>query len=165
MKTTPLPSKESWVVVKQATRYLISSHGRVTGVSGKLLKTNAPSGRYPRVSLCTHVGRTQNFTVHRLVESHFLPKDKERTHVNHIDGNRENNHVENLEWCTHTENMRHAHKNNMVTIRTKPVKNSLGVTFHSVRQASKLHGVSECCIASCARGEQKLSDGLKWEYV
>ena len=165
MKTTPLPSKESWVVVKQATRYLISSHGRITGVSGKLLKTNAPSGRYPRVSLCTHVGKTQNFTVHRLVAFHFLPRDKERKHVNHIDGNRENNHVENLEWCTHTENMQHAAKNDMLNIITKPVENSKGEIFDSVRLASKAYSVTEACIGACARGEQKTSAGLTWNYV
>lgn len=46
--------------------------------------------------------------VHRLVAEAFLPPDETRYEVNHIDGNKSNNHVSNLEWATHSENHRHA---------------------------------------------------------
>jgi len=45
---------------------------------------------------------------HRLVALAFLPTDSSRPYVNHVDGRKSNNHVSNLEWCSHQENMRHA---------------------------------------------------------
>ena len=55
-------------------------------------------------------GHRYNFKVHRLVAETFIPNPLGKPHVNHIDGDRSNNSVENLEWCTRSENMRHAMK-------------------------------------------------------
>jgi len=156
---------EKWVFVEGATRYAISNFGRVKGVNDNYLKTFFPPDRYPKVSLTLHDGSIKTFTVHRLVALHFLLKDKERTHVNHIDGNKENNHVENLEWCNPAENMQHASANNLLNIVTKSVKNSKGEVFQTVRLASKAYSVSEACIRTWARAEHKTFDGLTWKYI
>ena len=52
-------------------------------------------------------GVYKRFFVHRLVAIHFLDEDESREFVNHMDKNRGNNHVSNLEWCTHQENCAH----------------------------------------------------------
>lgn len=52
-------------------------------------------------------------TVHRVVANVFIPKSQERDFINHKDGNKQNNRVDNLEWCTRSENMRHAYQHNL----------------------------------------------------
>ena len=52
----------------------------------------------------------EQLLVHRLVALHFLPNPYQYPHVNHIDGNKENNHVSNIEWCTPEQNAQHALK-------------------------------------------------------
>ena len=63
---------------------------------------------YARVSLSRN-GNPKEFKVHRLVIEHFGNGEKKET-INHIDGNKLNNHIDNLEWATREENMRHAYK-------------------------------------------------------
>ena len=62
---------------------------------------------YRRVSLSKN-SKVQRFSVHRLVAETFIDNPYNKPHVNHIDNNGENNHVSNLEWVTHSENMLHA---------------------------------------------------------
>lgn len=62
-------------------------------------------------------------TVHKLVALAFVPNVLNKDKINHIDGNKENNHFSNLQWCTHSENMKHAVKNNLLDL-TKFRKNA-----------------------------------------
>lgn len=68
---------------------------------------------YHRVELHANGNKTK-FLVHRLVADMFLPNPDNKSEVNHKDGNKDNNTVDNLEWCTHRENMKHAYVNNLV---------------------------------------------------
>lgn len=56
----------------------------------------------------TSTNKRRDRYIHRLVAEHFIPKQEGKPHVNHIDCNRTNNHVDNLEWCNHKENNAHA---------------------------------------------------------
>ena len=78
-----------------------------------LMTTSPNAGGYEFVSISEKTF-SQNVAVHRLVAESFLRKDKNKTCINHIDGNKTNNYVKNLEWCTAAENARHAADNKLI---------------------------------------------------
>lgn len=96
--------------------YLISDHGEVMSykkLRPMILKNRVNAFGYYHVSLRKN-GKGIEKLVHRLVAEHFIDGKSKET-VNHIDGNKINNHVSNLEWATREEQMTHAYKNNLKT--------------------------------------------------
>lgn len=93
-------------------RYFINEHGQVysiTNTTSKKLKTNYISGYYA-VGLYSKSEKKQKmFYIHRLMATTFIPNPENKPCVNHKDGNKLNNSLENLEWCTYAENTRHAY--------------------------------------------------------
>ena len=91
--------------------YKIDENGNVFSVrNNKFLKRMTfPSG-YEYVHLCNGKGKTKLFRVHRLVAEAFIPNPDNSPEVNHKDGNKQNNSVDNLEWCTNLENIQHSVK-------------------------------------------------------
>ena len=89
--------------------YKVDENGNVFSVrNNKLLKRMMfPSG-YEYVHLCNGKGKTKLFRVHRLVAETFIPNPNNLPEVNHKDGDKLNNNIKNLEWCTNLENMRHS---------------------------------------------------------
>ena len=87
--------------------YAVSNIGRMRNRHGRVLKTPLANG-YPLITLCKKGGRKNAF-VHRLVAKAFIQNPERKSQVNHKDGNRSNNHVGNIEWCTPLENTRHAY--------------------------------------------------------
>lgn len=92
-----------------AGRYTINEHGEIYSLlSNKYLSRCADSHGYPLVVLCTETGKRKTCKVHRLVALHFIPNPNNLPVINHIDGNKLNSLVSNLEWCTHQHNAQHA---------------------------------------------------------
>lgn len=60
-------------------------------------------------------GKGQIKYIHRLVAEHFIPNPDGKPEVNHIDENKVNNRADNLEWCTHTENVNHGTRNQRIS--------------------------------------------------
>lgn len=84
-------------------------------IKGKLLGCTIEALGYRRVDLrCKEKSRRKNALVHRLVALCFIDNPKRKPHINHKDCNPLNNKVENLEWCTHKENMHHAFENGLM---------------------------------------------------
>lgn len=90
--------------VRSLDRTLINSIGVESNVKGKEIYKSLVGAGYYQVSLCKD-GKKLNKYVHQLVASAFIPNPKNYSEINHIDYSKENNCVENLEWCTHLENM------------------------------------------------------------
>lgn len=82
------------------------------GSKGGILKFKPDKFGYLRVGLCKG-NKTKTFKSHRIVAQVFIPNPDNLPHVNHRDGNKQNNHVSNLEWMTARDNIRHSWKNGM----------------------------------------------------
>lgn len=89
--------------------YEVSSIGRVRNRRGYVLKQSVTSWGYWRVGLFRQGEGTREQRVHRLVALAFIPLIEGKTHVNHINGDKQDNRFENLEWMTKLENEAHAH--------------------------------------------------------
>lgn len=101
---------EKWVTIKDHPNYEVSNQGNVRNKrTGRILKPllNQAEG-YHRVAL-----DGQKYYIHRLVADAFYDGDHQGLDVNHIDGNRLNNNLSNLEWCTRQENIKHAYINGL----------------------------------------------------
>ena len=106
--------EEIWMDIKgYENRYQISNFGRVKSFigtksqNGMILRFSEVDG-YNRVSLVDEEGKRKHFLAHRLVAIMFIPNTNNKPQVNHIDSNRKNNSVKNLEWVTNRENSEHS---------------------------------------------------------
>ncbi len=106
-------TKEIWkpVPIPGLIGYEISNFGRISSPN-YILRTSLSTKGYPQINLkVNNKGVTR--AIHRLVALAFIVNLKNKPQVNHKDGNKENNHVDNLEWVTNIENMEHATKNEL----------------------------------------------------
>lgn len=106
---------ENWKVIKEYPRYSVSDNGRVkNNISDRIISQRQASNGYMRVNVRTGSIKYEKpitLSVHRLVAEYFLPKVSGKEYVNHIDCDKTNNNVANLEWCTSKENSMHAYRN------------------------------------------------------
>ena len=102
---------EIWKVIENFEGYMISNFGRVKSLKKNIMLTPSMNNwGYLRVKL-SQDGKRYRLLIHRLVLKSFKPnEDLNKTECNHKDGNKENNYVENLEWITSSENLKHAYK-------------------------------------------------------
>ncbi|MGN1269386.1 MAG: NUMOD4 domain-containing protein [Clostridia bacterium] len=123
-------------------------------------------------------------TVHRIVAETFIENPLSKEDINHIDGNKENNNVTNLEWTSHKENMRHARKNNLIKISNKVIEQGrkIGKTrakkvaqinncnrtikeWNSITEANRATGISISNISLCCTGKKEQAGGYKWKFI
>lgn len=154
--------------------YQISNIGQVKRKdTGKILKNNIRNG-YEYVTLCVN-GQRKKFYVHRLVAIAFIPNPKSYEQVNHKDGNKSNNKVDNLEWCTQKENLMHAFRTglntptieNLIRFDRKPViRIEDGKWFSGVTEAANQMGVCEAAMSKCLnKGLSATCCGYHWKFA
>lgn len=171
--------KEIWKDIKGYEGYYqVSNIGRVRSLDrtvihkfnnkfykGIILKQSCVP--YLRVHLSVK-NKKETPTVHRLVAITFIDNLENKPCVNHIDGNKLNNSMENLEWVTCKENSVHAKVNNLLSV--KPVimlskDNKHLLKFSSIEEASNITGYNKGHICNCCSGVRKTHGGYKWEYL
>jgi uncharacterized protein YerC len=136
-------NKRRWRFVylnNEKTKYKVSSDGKVKNTeTGKFLSTKTVD-RYGYVQMClSHNSKHYVITLHRLVGRAFLAKPASANQINHIDGNKKNNNVENLEWCDGKYNVAHAYRTGLHD--NKPIGERHGnnkYTEKSIRKVCEL---------------------------
>lgn len=163
---------EIWKPIKgYEGKYEVSNLGRVRSIShsNKILKPDKPKG-YSRVTLFNKGVRYRK-TIHILVAETFIPNPNNYPVVNHIDENRENNAVTNLEWCTQKDNCNHGKRNRTISRKvSKPVmqlskSGEFLKVWKSMTEASEKLGIALSEISVCTRECHKSAGGFKWRYA
>lgn len=153
----------------------IKRGGKIHKIKGKKLKHKICRNGYHRVGLSKN-GKTKHKSVHRLVAKLFIGKPNKKLEINHIDGNKSNNHFTNLEWVTRSENMKHAVANGLVThvfeypkSQRKPVvkKELSGKEFwyKSLAEASEKDGISVSYLSQIINGDRPQKSCCHWAFA
>lgn len=171
-----------WKKILGFEQYEISSDGRIRNTTTGTIITPAKTqlGYLIVVLWSKKIHRQKTLKVHRLVAQHFIPNYDNKPEINHKNGIRDDNRVENLEWCTRSENVKHSYDalgrkayslgkfgkdNPKVKIVLQISDNSVVASFYGLKAAAESIGtnyighIGECCL-----GKRKRAYGYKWKY-
>lgn len=149
-------------VVRGVPRKVQNKKTQMT-VPGRTMKPWVDDWGYQRVGLSKN-GKVYNKTVHRLLAEAFIPPFCGEQ-VNHIDGDKGNNVISNLEWCTGSENMTHAYKTGLHSKAKRVRIIELGVEFSSILEAARFINGKHSGIRRCLSGRNKTHRGYHFETV
>lgn len=171
---------EKWKVVEGTDGALeVSSLGRVKSNlrDGRILKTQKDSKGYHRLRITIN-RKKMSFKVHRIVAQAFIANPDNKPQVNHIDGNKDNNAVSNLEWATNKENAHHARESGLWDSviegskrenesRKRPItatnyETGETLVFDSISQAEKALGSRH--ITDVLKGKRRQAKGYVFAY-
>lgn len=159
--------REVWKEIKGLEGlYKVSNKGRVLSMRRNLvLKTNINENGYEMISL-----QKKKYRVHRLVAEAFIPNIEGKPEINHIDENKLNNKVENLEWATRSENINYGHRNEKMAEKIrKPIlqftkSGELIKEFDSVSRAADELNLRQSNISAILRGTRVSTGGFIFKY-
>ena len=157
--------------------YEINKNGDIFSKERSVISKNGVVKIYPRrKKVCTKLkigyyavglwkeNKQDIVFLHRLIAETFIPNPNNYLYINHIDGNKENNSIENLEWCTQSYNVLHAYKTGL-TGRNVPVMCiETGEIFHSQSYAARKLGDinKQSAISQCLLGKRETAFGFHW---
>lgn len=171
----PVESKEfpGYFIIPDITDYVINKSGDVLKIRTKQIMTpNISPYNYAIVGLTVN-GDSKGYRLHRIIAivfvgrpSRHVNKSFDELHVNHIDGNKRNNNINNLEWCTNEENVKHAWIHNLTNCE-KPVLVRNIITnevteLRSAREFCRQYGVSENYISELLLSKQSGKVTVNW---
>lgn len=191
MKSVLISIKPKWKdIIGYENEYQINQFGEI-----RTLKDSPKLKKYdvlkPQISkrngyvyqMLYKNGKEKLLRVHRLVAMAFLPNPNNLPQVNHKDGNKQNNSVDNLEWCEQSDNMKHAYKNGLqipsenqrkAIINTNKLKQKkvcqikdgeIINTFSGISEASRQTKISISCISRCCNLKRKSTNGYEWRFL
>lgn len=139
-------------------KYQVSDLGRVWSISGqKYLTGSLDKDGYIRVTLTAKNGKVKIERVHRLVALAFLENPEGLPQVNHKDENKQNNCLENLEWCSNLYNTTYSCGKAVRCVELNKV-------FESSQAAMRELGVDGSDIRKCCKGQKNTAGHYHWEY-
>ena len=171
---------DTWSKIKGFPKYSVSKKGEIRNDrNGKLKAPFKGTNGYYNVDLYND-GVRKKVRVHRVVGETFLDNPYNKPQINHKDGNKSNNEVDNLEWVTASENIRHAFDNGLAKAscnmkgrrnpnagrKGKPVRIiETGEVFESITECEKAIDGNNRHICDCLSGRQKTHRGYHFEYI
>lgn len=154
--------------IKGYEHYLVSDNGEVYSLrSNKILKPDIDKDGYEIYRISNEENKRKAFKGHRLVGLTFIDNPNNLPIVNHIDGNKRNNHLSNLEWCTNEYNIQHAVKTGLMTPYTRGIeiydifKKCVVSRFNSYDDLANITGLSKLSLIDIVHREKLLYEGFK----
>jgi len=162
-----------WVTLKRNPMYAVNKEGQVYSLRrGHVLSPKRNHDGYLRIQLYS-VNGCEFVSIHRLIAETFIPNPENKPFVNHIDGDKQNNRVSNLEWCTQKENIAHAWENGLShrplntcgkKVRQLRRDGNLIREYPSLMEAERTTGIPHANI-SYAHIHHGTAGGYRWEVV
>lgn len=165
---------------KSLERYVDHKKYGKMKVNERIMKTWINNRNYHMISLQDKNGERKHFLVHRLFAIAFIPNPHNLPCINHIDGNKQNNDITNLEWVTYADNNTHAYKTGL---REHAMKGKFGKDHHcskfvlqfkdgefikefpGMSEAARETGILISCISKVCLGQRKTAGGYVWKYA
>ena len=165
-ETNNIIQDEIWkpIVDVEKKGYYISNFGRIKSHNNKIKDTFGITGGYYEMKF-----DKKHYKIHRLVATYFIDNPENKPFVNHKNGDKFNNKVNNLEWCTNQENMLHAYNmglNSRVSCIIQDDKEGKNIMkeFNSINDASRELNINCSLISACCRGKQLQTHGYHFKY-
>ena len=171
---------EKWKTIFDFPNYEVSNKGNIRSKEyndslghlrrSKELKKQVNNCGYEYVILSSKEEKHKTLTVHRIVAKTFIPNPEEKEDVNHIDGNKLNNNVNNLEWTTTQENIIKRYEigidgNNYKAVNQYDLDGNYLETYKSLHEAEDKTGISRQHIGACANGKRKSAGNCIWKFA
>jgi hypothetical protein len=151
-------------IIRGTNGYKISNYGRVKNHKGRITEGKLHLTGYRWVDIYPH-----SYLLHRLVAKVFIPNIENKQQVNHIDGNKQNACVNNLEWCTNQENQIHKINTGLSNIIKKIIQYDVKMNkikeFNSQVEAAKELNISHTSINKCCNNKQKTAGSFIFKFV
>lgn len=171
---------EEWKTIEDFPNYEISTKGNIRTKEycdgrnhirqSKLLNKRINNVGYEYVILSNETVKHKTLTVHRLMARAFLNDYFDTLDVNHINGIKTDNRIENLEMTTHSENVKKRYEtgndgNNYKAVNQYDLDGNYIATYKSSYEAERITGIGRTCIGGCCRKEHHTAGGYVWKFV
>lgn len=154
----------------EETNYSVSDNGEIRKDTTNYILSQSSQQDYKFVTLLLNNGHQKRMRVHRMVAETYIDNPENKPYVNHINGKRDDNNVENLEWVTPSENIQHAvatglmNKGRKRAVIQYNLNGEKMMTFESASEAARQTGGSQSKITMCCKRQRETANDYQWRY-